>query len=239
MTFDSTSTGGFVNLTNNTIGFSTFHKFRDGELVTYITDTQTAIAGLSTGSPYFCSITDSTTVKLHSNYQDAIAGVDAIDLTAYGVGIQEIKCSIQKRVVSSISIGSSGSGYTNRLTSATPAGINTATSIINIDNHGYKTGELIRYDNKTTPVIGLTTLTDYYVTAVDGGSIKLSAVGLGSTPANFYVRNKEYVQSDAWINLTKVQDWCFCGEDSVLNYKEVSNEVAYVPHKNVYALQDE
>ena len=194
LTFDSTSTGGFVNLTNNTIGFSTFHKFRDGELVTYITDTQTAIAGLSTGAPYFCSVTDSTTVKLHSNYQDAIAGVDAIDLTAYGVGIQEIKCANQKRVVSSISIGSSGSGYTNRLTSATPAGINTATSIINIDNHGYKTGELIRYDNKTTPVIGLTTLTDYYVTAVDGGSIKLSAVGLGSTPANFYVRNKEYVQ---------------------------------------------
>ena len=29
LTFDSTSTGGFVNLTNNTIGFSTFHKFRD------------------------------------------------------------------------------------------------------------------------------------------------------------------------------------------------------------------
>jgi len=97
LTFDSTSTGGFVNLTNNTIGFSTFHKFRDGELVTYITDTQTAIAGLSTGSPYFCSITDSTTVKLHSNYQDAIAGVDAIDLTAYGVGIQEIKCANTKK----------------------------------------------------------------------------------------------------------------------------------------------
>ena len=97
-------------------------------------------------------------------------------------------------LVSSISIGSSGSGYTNRLTSVVSSGINTANNIINIPNHGYKTGELIRYDNKTTPIIGLTTLTNYYVTAVDGGSFKLSDVGVGSTPANFFMKNKKYVE---------------------------------------------
>ena len=194
LTFDSTDLGGLVNLTNNTIGFSTFHKFRDGELVTYITDTQTAIAGLTTDAAYFCSIKDSTTVSLHNNYVDAIAGVSSVGLTGYGAGIQELKCANKKRIVSSISIGSSGSGYTNRLTSVTSAGINTANSIINIPNHGYRTGELIRYDNKTTPIIGLTTLTNYYVTAVDGGSFKLSAVGVGSTPANFFMKNKKYVE---------------------------------------------
>ena len=193
LTFDSTELGGYVNLTNNTIGFSTFHKFRDGELITYITDTQTAIAGLTTDSPYYCCVKNSTTVSLHNNYQDAISGVSSVGFTNYGVGIQELKCANKKRVVSSISIGSSGSGYTNKLTSVTSSGINTATNIINIPNHGYKTGELIRYDNKTTPIIGLSTLTDYYVTAVDGGSFKLSAVGVGSTPANFYIRNKEYI----------------------------------------------
>ena len=146
ITFDSTELGGLVNLTNNTIGFSTFHKFRDGELVTYNTDKQTAIAGISTDAPYFCSIKDATTVSLHSTYLDAIAGVSSVGLTGYGAGIQELKCANKKRVVSSISIGSSGSGYTNRLTSVTSAGINTANSIINIPNHGYKTGELIRYD---------------------------------------------------------------------------------------------
>ena len=194
LTFDSTETGGSVNLTNNTIGFTTFHKFRDGELVTYITDKQTAISGLTTNAPYFCSIKDSTTVSLHNNFSDAISGISSVNLTAFGVGIQELKCAIQKRVVSSISIGSSGSGYTNKLTSVTSSGINTATGIINIPNHGYKTGELIRYDSKSTPIIGLSTLTDYYVTAVDGGSFKLSAVGVGSTPATFHVRNKEYLQ---------------------------------------------
>ena len=131
---------------------------------------------------------------MHSKYQDAISGVSSIALTGYGAGIQELKCANKKRVVGSVSIGSSGSGYTNRLTSTTSTGINTATNVINIPNHGYKTGELIRYDNKTTPIIGLTTLTNYYVTAVDGGSFRLSAVGVGSTPANFFMRNKKYVE---------------------------------------------
>ena len=194
LTFDSTEIGGYVNLTNNTIGFSTYHKFRDGELITYITDAQTAIAGLTTEASYFCAVKDATTVSLHNKYSEAIIGVSSISLTGYGAGIQEIKCANKKRVVSSVSIGNSGSGYTNRLTSISAAGINTATNTINIPGHGYKTGELIRYDNKTTPIIGLTTLTNYYVTAVDGGSFRLSAVGVGSTPANFFMRNKKYVE---------------------------------------------
>ena len=78
---------------------------------------------------------------------DAIAGVSSISITGYGERIQELKCAIKKRVIGSIGIGNSGSGYTNRLTSTTSSGINTATNIINIPNHGYKTGELIRYDN--------------------------------------------------------------------------------------------
>ena len=194
VSFNSIETAGLVDLTNDRIGFTTFHKFRDGELVTYITDTQTAIAGLTTNAAYYCSIVGPSTVSLHTNYQDAIQGVNKIDLTGYGAGIQELKCANKKRIISSVSIGNSGSGYTNRLTSTTSAGINTATNTISISNHGYKTGELIRYDNKNTPIIGLTTLTNYYVTSVNGSSFKLSAVGVGSTPANFYVKNKEYVK---------------------------------------------
>ena len=91
----------------------------------------------------------------------------------------------QKRVISHVSIASSGYNYTNKLTSTTSSGINTATNTINIPNHGYKSGELIRYDNTNTPIIGLSTLTNYYVTAVDGGSFKLSQVGVGSTAPNF------------------------------------------------------
>ena len=193
LTFDSTVTSGNVNLTDNTIGFSTYHKFRFGELITYNTETQTAIAGLTTDAAYYCSIVGPSTVALHLNYQDAIAGIDTIGLTGYGSGIQEIKCANKKRVISHVSIASSGYNYTNKLTSATSSGINTATNTISISNHGYKSGELIRYDNTNTPIIGLSTLTNYYVTTIDSGSFKLSQVGVGSTAPNYYLKNKEYV----------------------------------------------
>ena len=191
--FNSIETAGLVNLTNNTIGFTTFHKFRDGELVIYNTDKQTAIAGLTTQSAYYCAIKDSTTVSLHKTFEDAIAGISSINMTDYGAGIQELECANKKRVIQSVSIGNSGSGYTNRLTSVTAAGINTSTDIISIANHGYKTGELLRYSTKSTPITGLSTLTNYYVTVIDGGSFRLSAVGVGSTAPSFYLRNKDYI----------------------------------------------
>ena len=135
LTFDSTEVGGYISTANNTIGFTTYHKFREGELVTYITDTQTAIAGLTTNAAYYCSLTNASTVALHLNYQDAIAGLNTIGLgPTYGAGIHELKCANKKRILSSISIGSSGSGYTNKLTSVTSSGINTATNIINISS---------------------------------------------------------------------------------------------------------
>ena len=192
--FNSTEDGELVNLTNNTIGFSTFHKFTDGELVTYNPEGQTAIAGLTTDAAYYCCVKSATTVTLHKKYKDAVDGLAPIDLTAYGTGLHKLECANKKRVISSVSIASSGVGYRNRLTSVTSAGINTANNTINIINHGYRTGEKLRYDTKsTTPILGLTTQTDYYATKVDGDSFRLSAGGVGSTVSNHYLKNKEYV----------------------------------------------
>ena len=180
---------------------------RDGELVSYDTQGQTAIAGLTTDAVYYCCVKNSTTVSLHKNYQEAISGVSTIGLTNYGVGIQRLKCQSKKRIISSVSIGHNGSGYTNRLTSITSAGINTSNNTINIKNHRYDTGELLRYDTKGTSISGLTTLTDYYVTKVNGDSIKLSAVGVGSTAANFYLRKENGIER--FMN--------FCKSDVELN----------------------
>ena len=192
--FDSTEDGELIDLTNNTIGFSTFHKFRDGELITYNPEGQTAIAGLTTDAAYYCCVKSSTTVTLHTDYNEAIVGISPIDLTDYGTGLHKLECANKKRVINSVSIASSGIGYRNRLTSTTSAGINTANNTINIVNHGYRTGEKLRYDTKsTTPILGLTTQTDYYVSDVDGNSFRLSAVGVGSTSPTHYLRSKEYV----------------------------------------------
>ena len=190
--FNSIESAGLVDLTNNTIAFSTYHKFRDGEFITYDPEGQTAVAGLTTFSPYYCAVKNSTTVSLHTNFDDAIAGISSINLTDYGVGTHVLTCNEKKRIVSSVSIASSGVGYKNKLTSTT-TGINTSFNLITINDHGYETGDLIRYDAKSTPIVGLSTLTDYYVKKVDHDSFRLSAVGVGSTAKDFYLRNQKYV----------------------------------------------
>ena len=56
-----------VSLDNDTIGFSTFHKFRHSEKVIYKTDGQTGILGLSTESYYYVETIDASTIKLYKN----------------------------------------------------------------------------------------------------------------------------------------------------------------------------
>ena len=54
-----------VSLTNDTIGFSTFHKFRNAEQVIYKTFDESPVVGLDTSALYFLSVVNNTTVRLH------------------------------------------------------------------------------------------------------------------------------------------------------------------------------
>ena len=66
------STGGNgVSLTDNTIGFTTFHKFRDAERVIYDNGGQTNVGGMVTDSSYYVSIVDNFKIKLHNRKSDA------------------------------------------------------------------------------------------------------------------------------------------------------------------------
>ena len=99
------STGGNgVNLTDNIIGFTTFHKFRDAERVVYDNGGQTNVGGMDTGSSYYVSVVDNFKIKLHNRKTEAETGTDPIDLTSYGVGRQFIRAFEVKRVVSSITV---------------------------------------------------------------------------------------------------------------------------------------
>ena len=58
-------TYAWVSLTDNTIGFNTYHKFRNGEKVIYKTNGQTPIGGITTNSQYYVYPVNNTTVKLY------------------------------------------------------------------------------------------------------------------------------------------------------------------------------
>ena len=89
-----------VDLTNNTIGFSSFHKFRNGEAVIYSTNGAANVGGISTDSEYYVSTTESSSyVKLHYTMQDAIAGINTVNLTSYGEGTHSFTSKQRKRII--------------------------------------------------------------------------------------------------------------------------------------------
>ena len=50
-----------------TIGFTTFHKFRESERVIYKTDGQSPIGGITDNAEYYVKLIDSKTIKLFEN----------------------------------------------------------------------------------------------------------------------------------------------------------------------------
>jgi len=186
-----------VNLSNNTIGFSTFHKFRDYEKVLYSSQSQTEIGGLVNDSIYFVKDLDGKTIKLYNTADDAIVGVNTINFTAYGDGLQKISAFEKKNVISSIEVISGGSGYTNKTLYFNEDHVDIYSNTIVYPNHGYTDREIVRISTDDTLPVGLNSTSEYYVNVVDSNRFKVAeyiTVGIGSTlQSDFNYVNKRFV----------------------------------------------
>ena len=176
------------------IGFSTYHKFRNAEKVVYYTYDQTQVGGLTTNAQYYVNTNVGVnTITLHKNEGDAIVGINTITLTSNGIGKQSFASVNKKSVVSSFNIISSGSGYQNKQTTTPSSGINTSTDIITISDHGYNSGEILKYTAEGTAAGGLTSGSEYYLTKIDDDSFKLSTVGVNTNDKSLNYRTEQFV----------------------------------------------
>ena len=183
-----------VNLVDNTIGFSSFHRFRNGEAVVYSTGGALNVGGISTDSQYYVSTVSTNTIKFHRTYEDVIAGINTINLTSYGSGTHSLISIKRKQIINTIKITSSGTGYKTRQVSVNPIDVNIASNTINFNNHGYIDGEIVVYTSLSTPITGLTTDSSYYVTKINDNQFRLSAVGVGTTVAKgFYYSTNQFI----------------------------------------------
>jgi len=186
----NTESNGNIDLSNDQIGFGSFHKFKQDERVIYDSKGLKGISGLSTNSSYFVNVVDNFTITLHNNPTDSQSGINTVTLGQYGLGIQSIKTAERKNIVSSIVVTNPGSGYKNKKRKIVSTGISTATNSFEIKNHGYKTGEIIRYTAGSSVVSGIAESKDYYVRRIDNNKFSLSEVGVGgTTPKYFFDRN--------------------------------------------------
>ena len=181
-----------IGTADSTIGFATYHKFRNGEEVVYNPNAQRVVGGLSTSATYFAEVVNATTIKLHDNLENAIVGINTVVLSSYGIGKHTLECVSQKSIINSINIVDGGTGYETKKRTVVSAGINTSADIITIENHDYKSGEVLRYSAGTGAIGGLTNGTNYYATVIDENQFKLSEIG-SATDETFFYRTNQYV----------------------------------------------
>ena len=215
--FNAGSLSGTIKIKGSddfNVGFLTYHKFRNLERVVYDTFGEKSLAGLDTGAVYYINSEKPTgmstitnwneytgnnwynnkTIRLHRNLDQAVLGINTIPFTAFGEGNHEFRSLNGKAQVGSIVVTDPGEGYENKHKTCSNIGINTALNFITIDNHDYKSGEIVQYnvDPDGTAIEGLTTGNDYYIDVLNENRFRLSAVGVGTTVKDFYYKTKQY-----------------------------------------------
>ena len=229
--FDASSTGNAINIADDTIGFGTFHKFRDGEEVIYKTFGTGAIGIASVGvtttaiqntpdqrlvndSSYFVSRINATTIKLANKKDDALTLSNLINITGFADGTQRFQSVDKKLVLGDIIVDDPGEGFENKRRLIPLSGINTFSDYIEYDNHGFEDGELIRYSNDGVRIGGLDTDQDYYVLKLNDDRFRLASAGIGTTLSDAnYLTNQ-------FVGLTSIGSG-----DHIFNYPPITVEV--------------
>ena len=203
-----------ISTVNNTIGFSTYHKFKTGESVLYKTNDQQTIGGISNGSVYYVSVQDNVTVLLHETRNDAISGINVVSLTSTGNGYHSLESTENKQCVESFNIISSGINYQNKKRIIREDHINLQKNSFYIENHRYTSGEYIKYFSTTgTAIGGLVVGDEYVVTAINSNEFTLSYTD--NSDKDIFYKNKQYV------NLTS-----YGSGDHIFNCPEIQVKIS-------------
>jgi hypothetical protein len=182
-TGNHTLTTASVDFAANQISIPT-HGFSQGELVQYDAVGQTAIGGLTSGSPYYIILIDGDNIKLATSLENATVGT-AVDITTAGVGRHRI-LSLSKSPDGTYTIATIPSPTTFTVSAGgfVPAIVKTFTPRTVVDtqqnnlkllSHGFLTTTKVRYNNGGgTTIGGLTNNTDYYIVAINKDYVRLA-----------------------------------------------------------------
>lgn len=187
--FSTYSTSNLINLTDNIIGFTTYHRFNKFEKVIYSSNNQTAVGGLTNNSVYYVVPLNAQQLKLYSTYEHAVSGINTVDLTSYSSGIHKFTSFEPKNIISSIDVTNGGSGYSSKKVFFNPSDVNIYTDVITIRDHDYKDKEIVIYNSSETLISGLSSTSNYYVKVIDTHNIKLFPIGIGSISKDYYYDN--------------------------------------------------
>ena len=176
--FDSTTQGGVVSTLTDRFVFSSPHGLLDTEEVTYFTNNSTPIGiGTTPGtlvdtSPYYIVKINDHEFFLSESKNDALLGIGTIPISQNGGGLHQFVTTRRRNIVDKINVENSGLFLNRNVT--TISGINTFTDMIDIDNHGFESGEKIKYSASIGAAGGLTNNAEYFVVKINENRFRVS-----------------------------------------------------------------
>ena len=206
-------THGGISPANETIGFSTYHRFYSGEKIICNTNNNQAILSrrtrprgggwdpyispkdvyINNGEQFYAHVVDDKTITLHTDYDASLSGISTVLIRSLGEGIQEFKAEKKKGVVSSLKIIDSGENYAYKERTIVSSGIHTGFNQFTIKNHRYESKDIVQYTAGSVSIDGISSTEKYYVIKIDNDNFKLSLVGSGLTSKDYYYNNDIFV----------------------------------------------
>ena len=127
--FDSRTTtgGGGINTSINTITFLKEHGFVDGQEIVYDNQNGSSVSTASTtlfnNSSYFASVLNNRTIRLYNTFEDQRTSTNPINFISGGNGIQKFRLSTSRNNLSEVKVINSGENYRNKKLLVKPIGI--------------------------------------------------------------------------------------------------------------------
>jgi hypothetical protein len=195
--------GGGIDIINETITFTSDHKFSNGQEIIYSSvgnDVGIGIFGgsnlsqnrtLVDGGSYYAKLINNKTIQLYESLENFNVGVNTVGFTTTNLFGNHRFRTVDKKTLSYIKVVNQGENYQNRKLIVKSSGISTQRSEVTFTNHNFNTGDLIQYNSTGVGISGLSTTREYFITKLDEDSFKLSDAGLiGSEDTSNFDRRK-------------------------------------------------
>lgn len=158
----------------NKFNFGYAHKLIPGDSVVYESQGNTPIPPLVDGAVYYISnIGAGTSFSLYSTKEDAIAGINTVNINSGGTGAQRFISTRKVNVIDSVNVIDVDNEFEYKKLPFNYESINIYDNILTIENHGFSTGEEVSYSFTGTTLPNLVTTSYYYVYVIDSNRFKL------------------------------------------------------------------
>ena len=193
ISFNTSQTGGIIDIPNNLFNIGYNHRFLTGESVIYRSGNSKKIEidsnkFLSNESTYYIIRESNNSFKLAYSKLDSFLG-KAIDISAYGEGYHSLTSTIGKYCINSV-VSNNDVTFRHKKLPFNSTEINSFDNIFIKKGHGFDNNDEVMYSCISgNPISGISINTYYYIHKIDDNKFKLKSTQQSNNFIDFGISN--------------------------------------------------